>query len=67
MFTTFLLISLRIICYVIPVVFLISLFKPEKFNIRTNKNINGKYSQKKILYGHGRLMDSLFNDRNNRC
>lgn len=47
MFTTFLLISLRIICYVIPVIFLISLFKPEKFNIRTNKNINGKYSQKK--------------------
>ena len=47
MFTTFLLISLRIICYVIPVVFLISLFKPEKFNIRTKKNEKGKYSQKK--------------------
>ena len=47
MFTTFLLISLRIICYVIPVVFLISLFKPEKFNIRTKKNERGKYSQKK--------------------
>ena len=43
MFTTFLLISLRIICYVIPVVFLISLFKPEKFNIRTKKNEKGKY------------------------
>ena len=47
MFTTFLLISLRIICYVIPVIFLISLFKPEKFNIRTKKNERGKYSQKK--------------------
>ena len=55
MFTSFLLIILRLICYVIPLVFLYSLFKPQKLNIRTKRNTNGKYSRKNYYLVMGGL------------
>lgn len=47
MFTEIFLISLRLMCFAIPIIFFYSLFKPRRFNISTKNHPNGKYSRSK--------------------